>query len=535
MERQNMTHHTQALPGAPVPMVNERISVARYFVGLIISLIAGLIAYWIAPKQVSLAVNILIWSTVVFYLIRLTMALRNHLAMSRLKSQIIQEQLMQQRLITEQQEFDNRKVIAEVRKIEAEARKTERESNTIITVAKAGEQVYITEVQHDTTTRPLHLAPGMVNGRSWYDEEELRRWAAYNYLYSHSGSGQRAPATPDLPTLTAGAPGFELPSMIHWHDLVPGQRGDLNNLVLGVKLNQAGRLEPLTVSLHNLFHTIAAASTGYGKSGFINALLAQLATSPDPVEFVLIDQQDHGLVAFRQCDRLRYPLLREPGEILSALREVHQEATLHRSALLARYDADSLAEYNQRTGDFIAPIVIVIDEAATLLDSSREIKTELKRHAWELRKFGVYQFLMLTSAKGTTIDTDHRQQFSSKIQLHANEKAQARLLMDAPEALSFPPGRAMISLPGLPLTVVQTPYIDKQQVRALLRPASTPPAPPPELEPEPDTPTDKQQQTLDLWDAGERREYIIAGQVYSDGGGRQCELVRKTLEKFGRI
>jgi len=30
---------------------------------------------------------------------------------------------------------------------------------------------------------------------------------------------------------------------------------------------------------------------------------------------------------------------------------------------------------------------------------------------------------MLTSAKGTTIDTDHRQQFASKVQLHANEEA----------------------------------------------------------------------------------------------------------------
>jgi hypothetical protein len=121
--------------------------------------------------------------------------------------------------------------------------------------------------------------------------------------------------------------------------------------------------------------------------------------------------------------------------------------------------------------------VVVVEEASALL-ANKEIGAELKKHTWELRKFGVYQFLMLTSAKGTTIDTDHRQQFASKVQLHANEKTQARPLMDAPEAVGFPPGRAMVDLPGQSPTIVQTPYITKQELRALLRPASDPPRSP---------------------------------------------------------
>jgi hypothetical protein len=48
-------------------------------------------------------------------------------------------------------------------------------------------------------------------------------------------------------------------------------------------------------------------------------------------------------------------------------------------------------------------------------------------------------------------------------------------------------------------------------------------------------PTEKQQAVLDLWDAGERSEYAIAHQVYHSDGGRQIELVHKTLHKFGRI
>ncbi len=174
---------------------------------------------------------------------------------------------------------------------------------------------------------------------------------------------------------------------------------------------------------------------------------------------------------------LRYPLLRQADEILTALYEVHQEATQYRSALFARYDANDLAEYNRLAEDYLPPIVVVVEEASALL-ANKEIGAELKKHAWELRKFGIYQFLMLTSAKGTTIDTDHRQQFASKVQLHANEKGQARLLIDAPEAIAFPPGRAMIDLPGQLPSIVQTPYIDKRELRALLRPAPFPPPSP---------------------------------------------------------
>jgi hypothetical protein len=48
-------------------------------------------------------------------------------------------------------------------------------------------------------------------------------------------------------------------------------------------------------------------------------------------------------------------------------------------------------------------------------------------------------------------------------------------------------------------------------------------------------PTEKQQAVLGLWDAGERSESAIALRVYRTAGGRQIELVKRTLQKFGRI
>ncbi|MBE7550097.1 MAG: hypothetical protein HS126_03345 [Anaerolineales bacterium] len=147
---------------------------------------------------------------------------------------------------------------------------------------------------------------------------------------------------------------------------------------------------------------------------------------------------------------MRYPILQQPGEILGALHEVYAEAIQYRAALLRRYDADNLAEYNQKADHFLPPVIVAVDEASALL-ADRDIGQVLKKQAWELRKFGVYQMLALTSAKGTVIDTDHRQQFSSKVQLHANDKSQARLLLDTVEALDFhPDGRWLMCQACLP-------------------------------------------------------------------------------------
>lgn len=387
------------------------------------------------------------------------------------------------------------------RRLEARARRrlAERESDVCVVVAGRDEQVHIRDMNKEASWRPAHLDQRIyANGRQQLPGTlEIASWAAWQ----QAGRPDR-PILPAQESIPALAPGQtvqpELPSLVRWFDVIPAHRGNLNQLVLGVRLDESGRLVPVTISLYDLFHTIVAASSGWGKSVFVNAILAQLATCPDPVEFVLIDQQAHGLAAFKNCERLRYPLLRQPDEILAALREVYREAAEKRAALFARYDADDLAEYNRlvEADQFLPPVVVAVDEASALL-ANKEIGAELKRHAWELRKFGIYQILILTSAKGTTIDTDHRQQFSSKVQLHANERTQARLLIeDALDATSFPPGRAMVDLPGQLPVVIQTPYIDKREVRALLRPANVLPSPPASTAADQPEPTEEEKDLL---------------------------------------
>lgn len=483
---------------------------------IIALVILGLVAWyalWIMPEQVALAVRVVLWSTVGFLLLRLILTLIVSVKLALVRLRLADQQLQQEQLLTEGRRIENRKA--------------EREANTIITIANASDQIYLTEVEPTSVTRPLHLAPGRVNGvEAEPTPAEAQRWAAYNLLHS---SKRQAPPELTAPGMPALGPGqVELPKMVRLVDLLPaGLRGNMNNLVLGVRINEAGQLERLTISLHDLFHTLVAASSGWGKSVFVTSILTQLATCADPVEFILIDQQDHGLAAFKQCDRLRYPLLRQPGEILGALREVYDEATRYRSELFARCDADNLAEYNRLADEPLPPVIVAVDEASALLTGDKEISAELKRQAWELRKFGIYQVLCLTSAKGTTIDTDHRQQFSSKVQLHANDKYQARLLMDAIEATTFPPGRAVIELPKQAPAVVQTPYIDKREVRSLLRPGTAPPVPAV-------TPSAQERRVLELATAGWSRG-AICQEVWGYKSSKLYPQIDEILQKFGPV
>ena len=398
----------------------------------------------------------------------------------------------------------------------AEVRQVERDANEPhVTVAKPGYQI----VEHEAGREPryLHLPP----------EATDRHWAFHNTVHA-TAKKPRIVEGDNVPMLGPGTV-VELPETVSYFDLLPTGRGDLENLLLGVRAGE-GRLEPVTISLYDLFHTVIAASTGWGKSAFANNILAQLATCKQPVELVLIDQQAHGLTPLRNCDRLRYPLLREPGEILGALREIHNEVTGKRSALFEQCDADNLREYNRLADEPLPPVVVAVDEASALL-GNKEIATELKRQAWELRKFGVYQILMLTSAKGSTIDTDHRQQFSSKVQMHANDRWQARMLLNAPQALDFPPGRAVVDLPRQKPTEVQTPFIKRDEVKSLLQPAAAPPEMPKALGPDP---TEQEARILEMAADGQSFN-AIARAVYGSTGGKQNKLIKEILARFGAI
>jgi GTPase SAR1 family protein len=476
MERHNMTH-ARALPDAP-QVLNERISAARYLAGLVVSLLAGLIAYWIAPKQVSLAVNILIWSTVGFYLIRLILAIRSYLAMLHVKVQIGQEQLMQQRLFTEQQQFDNRKAIAEVRKIEAEARKTEREANTIVTVAKPGEQVYLTEVDHNTTTRPLHLSPGLVNGRVWYDDEELRRWALFNALHA---PGQRRP--------DALGPGPALGLPAGPVDLLTALDNERRVLVVGP--SNAGK----TTLLHHL------TQRQYNRS-----------------KVVVIDPHASPQKWGGHSHRV-FGVGRNYAEVEWGLRELLK-------LMLKRYDDIGRGLAQEETHP---PISILIDEWRAIIENVDGSASTIKTLLTESRKAAFAVFLASHSERakplGLAGEYDLKDGFAIVRLSIINGQRAATLDTGNGEIPVVLPGSFFAGSP--PLLQGEGLGERSDDAAALVEGDYTP-----ELLPEP---TGKQQKIIDLWDAGEHALSAIAREVYDDGGGRQCELVRKTLEKFGRI
>ena len=508
-------------------------SVGKYlFLGLLLIVAAGF-AYLIVPSTIAWVVAVTAWTIVLAFIGRLAIWLVTSVAVGWTRVQAEREAWLTQRELTlqEQERAREAKAKADLAALEAQGR---------VVVAQANQAVYL--LQDGLTNlhvKPLHLNPGLsVNGLpTELSPLEVAFWQWWNQ--SH---GSRIPSSPTLASTPLPGPlpvqGQGLPDKINWLQLLPQRRGDLHRLGVGGRARPNGGIQTGTISLYELFHTIIAAATGWGKSGFARSLLAQLATCQDEVEMVLIDQQDQGFSPFRHCARLRYPILRSPEEISSALSEIYEEAIKHRAPLLDAYDADDLFEYNQRASTYLPPIIVGVEEAASLLED-KEIGTQLQRQAWELRKFGVYQILLLTSAKGTTIDTAHRDQFSSKLQLHVNSKRQAKMLIDAPEAeevTSFPAGRAVIELPQRSIEVIQTPYISKAEVRALVsgRLPAPDPARPPIPKPQPD---DVQQQILNAINAHIRAgrrwsRSSIAREVLSGDGGNQIARVTETLALF---
>lgn len=184
MERPHMTHVER------LPQGEGRLAWSHTILIILLAVTAGLYAHWVVPEQIALATTIAAWSIVVFLVARLVIGLIGAIDTRFLNHQIAKQQLAQGRALAD--------------KAAAEACQAAREANTVITVAKPGEQVYITQIQPNTSTRPLHLSPGQVNGEAWHTEDELRRWTAYNILHRHSGRGALPAAGSDLAALPAG-------------------------------------------------------------------------------------------------------------------------------------------------------------------------------------------------------------------------------------------------------------------------------------------------------------------------------------------
>lgn len=352
-------------------------------------------------------------------------------------------------------------------------------------ISAAGDQVYapaVDQAGHVQSWRPLHnpWLPALNGGSEPITPTAAEAWLAHNKLH----------ATTSHPNIKVGditingnvnVANVELPAQLTIFELPAAHQPSIETIQFGlVKSPVDGSITPLGLSLAKMEHLLVSAKTRWGKSNLINVLLVQLLNAPEPVQILPIDIQNHGLALLAGHPRVvNGAVCVQPAEIAQALAWVRGQAD-ERAGLLANVpEAADIFEYSRLTGQWVPPILVTVDEAASLLDD-RELNRrhgvadELRRQVFEFGKFGIFQILLLTATNADIIKTGHRNQFTTRLAFNGGSKLPVHYVVNADsemigELVAAPKGRAIIECAALPLPAfIQTPLVERRTVRERL-------------------------------------------------------------------
>lgn len=294
---------------------------------------------------------------------------------------------------------------------------------------------------------------------------EVHRWAAKRRLIQsltvNPGGGDAVGGL-----LAEPEQNIEWPRLVDLRGQFTDREPTLNDIVVGVYPDENG-LQRLSASIHDLMHVLTIGASGWGKSSWLRALLWQLARAREPVEVVAIDVSGSEFNPLQSWEKLRYPVARESQEAAALLEATSQEIA-RRKALYEKYPlATKLTEYNGMADIPLPPWVILIDEGTSLLNDSN-VGDGLRRGVQQARQYGLYYVVSGQSANHRVIETQTRDQFSTRLCFRTSPTSSRVVLDDGGASDIKDKGRALAQLVGRELQEIQGLYVDKGEfIKAL--------------------------------------------------------------------
>jgi S-DNA-T family DNA segregation ATPase FtsK/SpoIIIE len=190
-------------------------------------------------------------------------------------------------------------------------------------------------------------------------------------------------------------------------------------------------------------HILIAGTTGSGKSGCINAILASilLRCTPDEVRMILVDPKRVELGFYESIPHLLTPVVSNPKEAAAVLANLLAE-------MERRYDkmsivrARGLPELNralrQRGEDPLPYLLVVIDELADLMMTSPQaVEDAVIRLAQKSRAVGIHLVLATQRPSVDVITGMIKTNIPSRIAFAVSSQTDSRVILDASGAESL--------------------------------------------------------------------------------------------------
>ncbi len=273
------------------------------------------------------------------------------------------------------------------------------------------------------------------------------------------------------------AVGVEVPNarrrIVHLGDVLTARPDDWSPLTVCLGKDVAGRA--INADLAKMPHLLVAGTTGAGKSGCVNAMLASilLNATPHEVRMVLVDPKQVELNHYESIPHLLTPVITSPRKAATALQNLVREMEQRYSQMsLAR--TRSLIELNKvRASRDEAPlpyVLCVIDELADLMMvAPADVEDSIIRIAQKARAVGIHLVLATQSPRVDVITGMIKANVPSRIAFAVSSQTDSRVILDqnGAEALLGQGDMLFSPVGSARLQRIQGAYVDESEIAEL--------------------------------------------------------------------
>ena len=270
------------------------------------------------------------------------------------------------------------------------------------------------------------------------------------------------------------AVGVEVPNVrrriVHLGDVLQAPPDGWSPLTVWLGKDVAGR--SIGADLAKMPHLLVAGTTGAGKSGCVNAMLASvlLRATPHEVRLVLVDPKQVELNHYDSIPHLLTPVITSPKQAAVALQNLVREME-QRYSYMALARTRNLIEMNkvrERRGEQALPYVLcVIDELADLMMvAPADVEDSIIRLAQKARAVGIHLVLATQSPRVDVITGMIKANVPSRIAFSVSSQTDSRVILDQNGAETLLGQGDMLFSPvgSSRLQRIQGAYIDEEQI-----------------------------------------------------------------------
>ena len=287
--------------------------------------------------------------------------------------------------------------------------------------------------------------------------------------------------------------GIEVPNIdrerVRLKDLFQIGHDRIAKMALPMCLGKDASGNPLIEDLTKMPHMLIAGTTGSGKSVCINSIVMTilLTQRPDHVKLIMVDPKMVEMQDYKFIPHLMAPIIDDMGKAESILEwatqkmderyEIMSEANVRHIKEYNKLSRDEISErFNARTDDdkakllFHMPyIVIIIDELADLMMTSKEVEGHIVRIAQKARAVGIHLLLATQRPEAQVVTGLIKSNMPGRICFQVRSRLDSRIMLDQSggELLLGQGDMLMLKPTGAGLVRAQGAFVDDKEIKKI--------------------------------------------------------------------